>query len=99
PPATMPLLVPYPTLFRSPAVLGQQLPHLDDVVFIAPALIGALLEHVGPAGRTDRPARPWRATHAHARSAHAWSCRTRTHRSTGRYRKSTRLNSSHQTTS
>ena len=65
------------------AVLSQQLPHLDDVVFVAPTLIGALLHHVGATRWTAWAANAWRATHAHARGTHARTRRARAHR-TGR---------------
>jgi hypothetical protein len=68
------------------AVLSQQLAHFDNVVFVAAALIRPLLEHVGPARRPTWPAYTWWAPHTHARGTHAWPCRSRTHRSTGRPR-------------
>src|SRR5207253_3899457 len=62
-------------------VLGQQLPHFDNVVFIAPALIGPLLEHVGPARRSTGPTNTWWTTHAHTWSAHPRTRGSWTHRS------------------
>jgi hypothetical protein len=59
------------------AVLAQQLTHLEDVVLVAAALVGTLLEHAGAVRRTHR------ATHrrtAWARSTHARPQRTWTHR-------------------
>src|SRR5207249_1311599 len=44
------------------AILSQQSPHLDDIVFVTSALLGALLQHVGatrdPTGYW-RTAQPW----------------------------------------
>jgi hypothetical protein len=61
------------------AVLSQELPHLDDVVFITAALLSALLEHVRAVWRTPGAANTWRTSHAHAWSAHSRTRRALTH--------------------
>jgi hypothetical protein len=61
------------------AELGEQSPHLSDVLVVAATLFGALLEHRGSArwstGTTHR--RP-----THARCTHTWPSWSGTHRAT-----------------
>jgi len=55
------------------AELGEQAPHLGDVLVVTPSLIGALLEHRGAAWRPTRP--------THWRPAQSWCTHARSHRS------------------